>query len=72
MLIFTEDLRDKLFDAEITTALKRALQDEGFNVTESLVEFFTAAMAQGALRSFHGITRYSHQNIPRGVSGQDI
>ena len=70
--IFADGFRDKIFDTDIVAALVHALGDTDSDVSSSVVKFFTAATAQGALRSFHGITRYSHQNIPRGVSGHDI
>ena len=54
-LIFAEDFRDKLFDADITAALERALNDEDSNVRRSIVELFTAAIAQGELGYFYGI-----------------
>jgi len=53
--LFTEGLRDKIFDTEIIAALGRALSDETSYIRNSAVEIFTAAVAQGALRCFHGI-----------------
>ena len=47
--------RDKIFDAEIITALGRVLGDTNSDVRSSAVNFFTAAMAQGALHFFDGI-----------------
>lgn len=47
MLIFTEDFCDKPFDAQITAAFKRALNDGDPKVRGSIIKFFTAAMAQG-------------------------
>jgi hypothetical protein len=51
--IFAEGLRDKIFDTEIVAALGRALGDTVLNVRRSTANFFTAAVAQGALPSFH-------------------
>ena len=52
MLIFTEDFRDKLFDAEITAALERARNDRDSSVRKSMFNVFTAAIAQGVLHCF--------------------
>ena len=54
--IFAEGFRDKVFDYEIIATLGRALghTDSIASITGA-VEFFTAAMAQGALCCFHGI-----------------
>jgi hypothetical protein len=54
--IIAEGFRDKIFDIEIIAALGRALSDTNLSVTNSVVEFFTSAMTQGALRWFHGIS----------------
>ena len=69
VLIFVEGFRDKIFDTEIVAALGCALGDETSQLSLSAVEFFTAAMAQGALHNFYGI---SIPKIFRGGSGQDI
>ena len=53
--ILAEGLRDKIFDTDIVAALGRALSDETSYVRSSAVNFFTAAMAQGALHFFEGI-----------------
>jgi hypothetical protein len=54
--MFAEGFRDKVFDNEIIAALGRALghTDSIVSITGA-VEFFTAAMAQGALPYFHWI-----------------
>lgn len=54
--IFTEEgFRDKIFDTETIAALRRALSNEDSYIRSSTVEFFTAAVAQGALHCFPGI-----------------
>ena len=51
-----EGFRDKIFDTEIIAALVRPLLDDNYSdVGISVVEVFTAAIAQGALSCFHGI-----------------
>ena len=51
-----EGFRDKIFDIEIIAALVRPLLDDNYSdVGISVVEVFTAAIAQGALSCFHGI-----------------
>ena len=52
--IFAEGLGDKIFDPEIVTALVSALGDLDPYVRSSVVNLFTAATAQGAVRCFHG------------------
>ena len=47
--IFAEGFRDKIFDAEMLTALGRVLGDTDPNVRSSAVNFFTVATAQGEL-----------------------
>ena len=53
--IVIEGFRDKIFNTEIVTLLVTALGDKDSNVRISMVEIFTAAIAQGSLRCFHGI-----------------
>ena len=53
--IFADGFRDKIFDTVIVAALGRALSDETSYLRSGVVEFFTAAVAQGALRFFHRI-----------------
>jgi hypothetical protein len=53
--IFVAGFRDKIFDAEVVAALRRALRDGHSYVRHSAVKFFTSAMAQGALRWFYAI-----------------
>ena len=51
--IFADDLRDKIFDTDLVAALGRALTDRRqWQLRHSVVEFFTAAIAQGALHCF--------------------
>jgi len=50
--IFAEGFRDKIFNAEIITALGGALGDKDYNARQSAVEIFTAVIAQGVLSSF--------------------
>ena len=50
--IFAEGFRDKIFDAEIVTALGGALDDKDYNARWSAAKIFTAVIAQGALSSF--------------------
>ena len=52
---FAEGFRDKIFDTEIVAALGRALGGTDSYLRSRTVDFFTAAMAQGALRCFDGI-----------------
>ena len=53
--IFAEGFRDKVFDTKIVAALGHALGDTHTNVRTSVVEFFTAAVVQGALHCFDRI-----------------
>lgn len=53
--IVIEGFRDKIFNTEIVTLLVTALGDKDSNVRISMIEIFTAAIAQGPLRCFHGI-----------------
>ena len=46
--IFAESLWDKIFDTEIVSALGHALGDKNMNIRASTINFFTAALAQGA------------------------
>ena len=46
---FAEEFRDKIFDAEIVAALGCGLGDTNSEVRSSVVNLFTAAVAQGAL-----------------------
>jgi hypothetical protein len=52
---FAEGIWDKIFDTETVAALGHALGDEDNDVRWSVVNFFTAAMAQGVLHRFHRI-----------------
>ena len=53
---FAEGFRDKIFDTEIVAALGHVLSNEASYLRRSVIEFFTAALAQGVLRFFfHGI-----------------
>ena len=52
--IFAERSLDKIFDNEVVAALGRALGDTDSDVRNSVVNFFTAATAQGALHCSHG------------------
>ena len=78
--IFTEGIRDKIFDTEIVAALGRALGHSDYSARSSTVEFFTAALAQGALLCFHGILslKYSQRGfgtrylIPRSSPHLDM
>ena len=58
--MIAEGVRDKIFDAEIVSALGRALSDKDSNVGRSAINFFTAAIAQGAPRCFRGIFIPNH------------
>ena len=54
--IVTEGFRDKIFDAKIVAALVRALLGDRYSIDgKGVGEIFTAAIAQGAPRCFHGI-----------------
>jgi hypothetical protein len=53
--IFAEGIWDKIFHTETVATLGRALGDEFSNVRGSVVEFFTAAIAQGELGCSHRI-----------------
>ena len=56
--VFSEGFRDKIFNTEIIAALGNALSDKTSRYNHlriSAVNFFTAAVAQGALRFFDGI-----------------
>ena len=53
--MFAEGLWDKIFVTGTVVALGRALDDEDYEVRASIVIFYTAAMAQGALHCFHGV-----------------
>jgi hypothetical protein len=54
--IFLDGFRDKIFDTKIVAALRRHISRFPFNDgRQSAVEFFTAAVAQGALLCFDGI-----------------
>jgi hypothetical protein len=53
--IFAEGIRDKIFDTETIAALGHALVGHEDNDVRSVVKFFTAAIAQGALHCFHRI-----------------
>jgi len=61
--IFAEAVWDKIFDTEIVAALGRAISHTSPNVSHSAIKFFTAAVAQGALRSLHiiFIPKYSQR-----------
>lgn len=54
-----ESFRDKIFDTDIFATLGRALSDEDSDVRSSAVNFFTAAIAQGAPSS----SQYIHTEI---------
>ena len=55
--IFAESLWDKIFDTEVVAALGYALGDKNMNIRASTINFFTAALAQGAhaLCCFYGL-----------------
>jgi hypothetical protein len=53
--IFAEGIWDKIFHTETVATLGRALGDRDYNVRISVVEFFTAAIAQGELGCSHRI-----------------
>ena len=63
--IFTEEIRDKIFETEIVAALGRVLGDTDSDIRSSAVNFFSAATAQSALCVFHGqlIPRYSQMGF---------
>jgi len=50
--VFADEFRDKIFNTEMVTAIAHALSDESSFLRSSVVEFFTAAVAQGVLRLF--------------------
>ena len=50
--MFAEGLWDKIFVTGTIAALGHALGDKDFNIRTSMVKFFTAAIAQGALLFF--------------------
>ena len=54
-VIVTAGFRDKIFNTETVATLVRAISNEESKVRISVVEIFTAAIAQGAPSSFHGI-----------------
>lgn len=55
--IFAEAVQDKIFDTEIVAAPGRAISHTNPDFTRSAINFFTAAVAQGArIRSFCGFT----------------
>ena len=61
--ILVEEFRDKIFNTEMVSALGRALS---YDLRNSAVEFFTAAVAQGTmLRFFHWIfiLKYSQRGF---------
>jgi hypothetical protein len=51
--ILVEGFRDKIFDAEIITALEHALSDKDSDIRISTIQIFTAAIVQGALHYLH-------------------
>jgi hypothetical protein len=53
--IFAEGIWDKIFHTETVATLGCALGDEFSHVRGSVVEFFTAAIAQGELGCSHRI-----------------
>ena len=53
--IFADGFRGKIFNTEIVAALGHALSNDTSYLRSSVVEFFTAAVAQGALRLLYGI-----------------
>jgi hypothetical protein len=53
--IFAEGFRDKIFNTDIVAALGHALTNETSDLGSSLVEFFTTAVAEGALPCFDRI-----------------
>ena len=63
--IFPEGFRDKIFNTEIIAALGCALSNESMYFRDGVVNFFTAATAQGALCCFYGIftLKYSQRNF---------
>jgi hypothetical protein len=63
--ISAEGSLNKIFDAEMVAALGRALGDTDSNVRSSVVKFFTAATAQGALHCIQGIfiPKYSQRAL---------
>ena len=50
--VFAEGVRDKMFDTETIAALGCALRHKDSKVRSSAVEFFAAALDQGALHCF--------------------
>ena len=78
--IFPDGIQDKIFDTKIVAALGRALGDSFHSPRQSAVEFFTAALVQGALLCFHGILslKYSQRGfgtrylIPRSSPHLDV
>ena len=63
--IFAAGFRDKIFDTEIVAALGCALSDTDTNVRSSMIEFFTAAVVQGAPHCFDRIfiPKYSQRGF---------
>lgn len=67
--IVAERVRNKMFNTEIVVALVGALRDEDTDIRSSVVAFFTATMAHGALSCFHGMITEIITGIIRGLSG---
>ena len=69
---FADGFRDEIFDTKIVAALRHALANESQDLSNSEVEFFTAAMAQGALNFFYGrfISKYSQRDFGTGYLTQ--
>ena len=57
--------RDKIFHTEIITALGCILSNEAYYIESGVVEFFTAAVAQGVLHCLYGIfiLKYSQRGF---------
>ena len=58
--IFAEAMRDKIFDTEIVVALGRAISHTSPDFSHSVINFFTAAVAQGADHGFRTIFILTH------------
>ena len=67
--IFADDFRDKIFDTDIVAALGQALTDRSCQLRhrDSAVEFFTAAIAQGALHCFCVIRIPKYSQMAFGI-----
>jgi hypothetical protein len=69
ILIFVENLRDKIFEGEIVAALGRVLGDINSDIRGSVVEIVAAAIYHGALHRCEGIFILKYD---RGLARQDI